>query len=184
MISTHKGHLRIVFCITLLFLCLVSVHPTSAFDGAKSGFVLSVGPGAGWVYNDFTGGTEKKIALKTNFQIGYGLSSGQTLVTWTSKVLWFDSAGITTSSSTGGLGITRFLGDETKPTFLSVVIGFNQVTAPFESNSGTSTGFGLGLGIGKEISKNWLIGFDITWGEPESNVTTYGLGVYFSHLWY
>ncbi len=60
----------------------------------------------------------------------------------------------------------------------------NQITAPFESNSGTSTGFGLGLGIGIEISKNWLVGFDITWGEPESNVTSYGLGIYFSHIWY
>ncbi len=67
MISTHKGHLRIVFCITLLFLCLVSVHPTSAFDGAKSGFVLSVGPGAGWVYNDFTGGDRKKDRAQNQF---------------------------------------------------------------------------------------------------------------------
>ena len=155
-----------------------------AFDGEKSGFVLGLGPGLGWARNDLTFATESKFAVKSDFLIGLGLGNGQTLITWSSKVLWYDSGGITIASGTGGLGLTHFLNQDSDSMYFSGVIGFNSISAPFESNTTDEYGFGLGIGIGKEFSKNWLIGLDGSWGKPGSGVTTFGVGLHFSHLWY
>lgn len=154
-----------------------------AFDGNRAGFILGIGPGIGYVRNDLTLGTESKFALKTDFLIGYA-PSNRMAITWSSKVFWYDSLGITITSSTGGLGITRFLSEDTQANFISAVIGFNAIYAPFEDDSESYTGFGLGIGVGREVSKNWIIGLDVTWGRPEPGITTFGIGVHFSHIWY
>ena len=154
-----------------------------ASDGNRAGFILGVGPGMGYARNDLTLGTESKFAVKTDFLIGYA-PSNRTAITWSNKVLWYDSVGITIASNTSGLGITYFLSEDTHANFISAVIGFNSVFAPFEDNYESSTGFGLGIGVGREVSKNWIIGLDATWGKPASGLTTFGIGVHFSHLWY
>ena len=177
-----------------LFFCVLSILFSGtgfAFDGNRAGFILGVGPGMGYARNDLTVGTESgtlsgtlsKFAVKTDFLIGYA-PSNRTAITWSNKVLWYDAAGVTIASGTGGLGVTYFLSEDTHANFISAVIGFNSVLAPFEDNSGSSTGFGLGIGVGREVSKNWIIGLDATWGKPESGFTTFGIGVHFSHLWY
>lgn len=173
---------------TYIFLCFcaagILVNSTAhAFNGEKSGFILGFGPGLGWVHNDFTLATQKKASFKTDFLIGWGLGNGQTLITWSSKVLWYDSGGTRTTSGTGGLGITHFLNQDNNAMFLSGVIGVNSIAEPFDASTAES-GFGLGLGVGKEFSKNWLIGLDATWGKPVSGLTTFGVGVHISHLWY
>ena len=171
-----------------------------AFDGNRAGFILGIGAGAGYVRNtfsDFPDLTQAKFAGKTDFFIGYA-PSNRLAITWSNKVSWYRDDFIETSffsdditvynniivaSGTGGLGITCFLSEDINANFIQAVIGLNVVTSPFE-DLGTSTGFGLGIGVGREVSKNWIIGLDATWGRPESGVTVVGIGVYFSHIWY
>ena len=154
-----------------------------AFDGNRAGFILGLGPGIGYARNDLPVGIESKFAIKTDFLIGYA-PSNRTAITWSSKVLWYDSEGITLASGVSGLGITYFFSENTQESFISAVIGWNGVSAPFEDNTESLTGFGLSIGVGREVSKNWIVGLDATWGKPESGITTFGIGVHFSHIWY
>jgi len=181
--SSVKRQLEVVL-FSAIVCCLIPSAEAEAFDGEKSGFVLGMGPGLGWARNDLSIATESKFAVKTDFTLGYGLSNGQTIIAWSNKVLWYDSIGITIASGTMGLGITRFLNQEENSTFFNALIGWNSISAPFESNTPTEYGFGLGLGVGKEFSKNWLVGLDATWGKPGKGFTTFGIGLHFSHLWY
>ena len=110
-------------------------------------------------------------------------------ITWSSKVSWYsladqDGDDAIVANGTAGLGITYFLSEDINANFIQAVIGFNILSAPFEEEGGSSTGFGFSIGIGREVSKNWIIGLDATWGRPEEGLTTFGIGVYFSHIWY
>ena len=96
---------RFLKYILVISLVLVA-NETTAFDGNREGFILGVGPGIGWARNDLTVGIESKFAIKSDFQIGF--SGRRTAITWSSKVLWYDSVGATIASGTGGLGITPF----------------------------------------------------------------------------
>ena len=169
-----------------MFFCVLSIlFPRTgfAFDGNRAGFILGIGPGIGYARNDLVLGTESKFAIKTDFLIGYALSN-RTAITYSSKVLWYDSVGITLASGTGGLGMTYFLSEDTHAPFISAVIGLNNLSAPFEDDSNSRTGLGLGIGFGREVSKNWIIGLDATYGDVGVGVTTFGIGVHFSHIWY
>ena len=176
-----------------------------AFDGNRAGFILGIGAGGGYARTsvttpNFPDLSVSKFAGKTDFFIGYA-PSNRLAITWSNKVSWYSYAryysffaddiiardDFILASSTGGLGITYFLSEDINANFIQAVIGFNFVFAPFEDDPDdpdSSTGFGLSIGVGREVSKNWIIGLDATWGRPESDATTFGIGVYFSHIWY
>ena len=162
-----------------------------AFDGNRAGFILGIGAGGGYARTSDTTpyfeSIQSKFAGKTDFFIGYA-PSNRLAITWSSKVSWYSwnntQEDIILASSTGGLGITYFLSEDVNANFIQAVTGFNFVSAPFEDDAGTETGFGLSIGVGREVSKNWIIGLDATWGRPDSDVTIFGIGVYFSHIWY
>ena len=165
-----------------------------AFDGNRAGFILGIGAGGGYARTSLTPPsypdlTQSRFAGKTDFFIGYA-PSNRLAITWSNKVSWYSwktfitQEDIILTSSTGGLGITYFLSEDVNANFIQAVTGFNFVFAPFEDDDDSSTGFGLSIGVGREVSKNWIIGLDATWGRPESDVTTFGIGVYFSHIWY
>ena len=174
-----------------------------AFDGNRAGFILGIGAGGGYARTsvttpNFPDLSVSKFAGKTDFFIGYA-PSNRLAITWSNKVSWYSYAryyysffaddiiaadDFILASSTGGLGITYFLSENINANFIQAVIGFNFVFAPFEDDPDSSTGFGLSIGVGREVSKNWIIGLDATWGRPEEDLTTFGIGVYFSHIWY
>ncbi len=162
-----------------------------AFDGNRAGFILGIGGGGGYARDrdTFFDVSKSSFAGKTDFLIGYA-PSNRLAITWSNKVSWYDWKwpdydydGFFASNGTAGLGITYFLSEDINANFVQAVVGYNVVFAPFD-DVGSSGGFGLGIGVGREVSKNWIIGLDATWGRPEEDVTTFGIGVYFSHIWY
>ena len=189
----------------LVCLCISGAGTAFAFDGNRAGFILGIGAGGGYARHalsidssDFgisgfsIDVSQSNFAVKTDFLIGYA-PSNRLAITLSSKISWYsvtyrdDDDAIEDAiiaSDTAGLGITYFLSENINANFIQAVIGFNYVSEPFEEEGGSSRGFGLGIGVGREVSKNWIIGLDATWGRPESDFTTFGIGVYFSHIWY
>ena len=200
MMNRFLNRSTLCWAFVLVCLCFSGAGTAFAFDGNRAGFILSIGAGGGYARDavsidssDFgisgfsINVSQSNFAGKTDFLIGYA-PSNRLAITWSSKVSWYsftspdDDAII--ASGTAGLGITYFLSEDINANFIQAVSGFNHVSAPFEEESGSSTGFGFSIGVGREVSKNWIIGLDATWGRPESGWTTFGIGVYFSHIWY
>ena len=160
-----------------------------AFDGNRAGFILGIGGGGGYARDAFSFGSfeesQSNLAGKIDISLGYA-PSNRLAITWLSKGSFYDSDlhGYAVASATAGLGITYFLSEDVNANFIQAVIGVNQVWQIDDTSNRSDGGFGLGIGVGREVSKNWIIGLDATWGRPESGVTTFGIGVYFSHIWY
>ena len=194
---------RSTMCWAFVLVCLCFSGAGTAFafdgfalDGNRAGFILGLGAGGGYardmeVEDSYTD-SWSEFAVKTDFLIGYA-PSNRLAITWSSKVSWYSSDDLI-ANGTYGLGITYFLSEDINANFIQAVIGFNNVSIPFadkdEYEKRTWTGFGLGIGFGREVSKNWIIGLDATWGRSASEsedgfgLTTFGIGVYFSHIWY
>ena len=205
MMNRFLNRSTLCWTFVLVCLCISGAGTAFAFDGNRAGFILGIGAGGGYARDavsidssdfGFSGFSvdvsQSHFAGKTDFLIGYA-PSNRLAITWSSKVSWYSSDDLI-ANGTYGLGITYFLSEDINANFIQAVIGFNNVSIPFadkdEYEKRTWTGFGLGIGFGREVSKNWIIGLDATWGRSASEsedgfgLTTFGIGVYFSHIWY
>lgn len=174
---------KTIFAVSMIFIIFFLTITASAFDGKRKGFILGggIGPGftsytqelAGWDpyfgYTKIKSDQETKVALMTNFKIGYAPTDFWELY-YTSKVSWFSfesiSGDVIIANGISALGVTYYFKPEAPSPFTAGGIGFSTWNAPFESDSDTWIGLGLFAGAGYEFTKHFNIEVDLLWGKP------------------
>lgn len=181
--------MRRLILVVVLGSILATNQSAMGFDGSRKGFLLELGAGLGGVHNELAVGTESKFALKTAFRIGIGISN-QFAIHFGGWGLTYDGGEKYLESSVAGLGVTYFIAERAPSTFVTGVIGSLLINEGWAWDpQDQATGFALGIGAGREISKNWVVELDVSWGKPGSDSSIYGsniygIGVHLSHIFY
>ncbi len=170
--------LMLAFVLGFLF---SSPNDCFAFDGQRRGFILGIGLGGGYstftqtnsrTFNtgtqSFTSARENKIAIISDFKIGYA-PSNLVEIYWSSKVSWFGFEDVTIANSFGGLGITYHFNPQAPAPFINGGLGFSSWAAPFESGAESLRGTGFFAGGGYEFSPHWRLEGNLFWGKPDTD---------------
>jgi hypothetical protein len=155
--------------------------PASAFDGARSGFVLGLGGGIGKAEQSVDvegGGVSGSVSVDntgfaTEFKLGGGVSE-QVLVYYharsviytydldltvtdpfTGMTLASDEISITAFQGISGVGVSYFLMPEAPSAYANVTLGLGSLFETYEGDSNSEFGFGWEAGIGFEFVKGF-----------------------------
>lgn len=174
---------RYSFILMLIIVTVLGQTTVSeAMDGKRKGFIVGFGAGAGLAtYQpqrelfEFTaaGPRESKLALMTDFKLGYA-PSDQVAIFWMAKVAWFGSDLLTDDSAltingVGGVAVAYYLQPAGPAPYFSLGYGFSSWGTPFEVGSPSYYGSGIALGAGYEFSKHWSVEGNITFGSPDDD---------------
>ncbi len=162
----------------VLVLSLFVVSSAFGFDGVRKGFVLGGGLGLGMtsytikVNDPFFGSFEtdrvNDFAFMTDFKIGYA-PTNQVEVVYSDKSSWFSESSTTFLHGIGTATLNYYLKPEGPTPYISGGLGLATLSAPFESNTSTSTGFGFYVGGGYEFAKHFAVALDLMYGLPKDS---------------
>lgn len=157
--------------IFLIVVSLIAYSNLYSFDGERHGFILGGGIGASYLSTtvslDSYSNSDNRAVFVTNFKIGYA-PSNLLEIYYISKVSWWGQSDVTFTLGLAGVAATYYFDQSTDPGWsISGGLGLSTLSAPFESNFGSSNGFGLFAGGGYEFSPHWSFELDLFYSTIE-----------------
>jgi hypothetical protein len=154
----------------------------------RKGFVLNLGAGPAFINikaagNGVEGTGESKIAVGTDFKIGYA-PSDQLLIYYSNDAAFFNydysvpgfEYDVLVISGLSGIGATWFLKPRAPSAYVDATIGiaaWNEIDTD-DGAVESMTGLGLSVGGGFEFARHWLVDADLIVGRPRDD-EGYGL---------
>ena len=148
----------------------------------RKGFILNLGAGPAFTNfkfagDGFEGSGESKIAVGTDFKIGYA-ASDQLMIYYSNDAAFFSyDIGVAgfddylVASGLSGLGATWFLKPRAPSAYLDATIGiaaWNEISTDDGTVDGI-TGAGLSVGGGLEFARHWLADGELIVGRPRGD---------------
>lgn len=155
----------------------VSWFDASGVAAQRKGFILNLGIGPAvssyqFSSGGFEGDRETKIAIGTDFKVGYAPTS-QLLIYYSNDASFFSAASpndALTASGLSGIGVTYFLAPGAPSFYVQGTIGisaWNDLSD--EGVVDSMTGTGLNVGGGYEFAAHWNVDLDLIFGSADDD---------------
>jgi hypothetical protein len=150
----------------------------AAAQKPRKGFILNLGAGPAFtnfksVADGFEGSNESKIAVGTDFKIGYA-ASDQLMIYYSNDAAFFSVAGLDdylVVSGLSGIGATWFLKPRAPSAYVDATVGIAawNVISTDDGTVDGMTGMGLSVGGGLEFARHWLVDGELVVGRPRGD---------------